>query len=107
MIFICLQAEIRPEKREEWLAGIATYTADVNAEPGSISFECSESLSTPNKFTIVEAFTDTDAGAAHVATPHAKAFFEWMPAVITKKPQIIYQEIEGGWNEMAEVSPLD
>ena len=106
MIFICLQVEIRPEKREEWLPGIAKYTADVNAEPGSISFECSESLDVKNKFTIVEAFKDSDAGSAHVATAHAKAFFEWLPALITKKPSIIYQELDG-WNEMAEVSPVE
>jgi quinol monooxygenase YgiN len=104
VIFICLKAEIRPDKRDEWLAGIARYTADVRAEPGNVSFDCFESLDTPNQFVIVEAFQDSDAGSAHVATDHAKNFFEFFPTVITEVPKIVYQEIDG-WSEMAEVKP--
>jgi quinol monooxygenase YgiN len=106
MIFICLKANIRPEKRDDWLAGIAQYTADVRNEPGNIAFDCYESLDTPNQFVIVESFTDSEAGAAHVATEHAKNFFAFFPSVITETPKIVYQELEGeGWNDMAEVSP--
>ena len=106
MIFIVLRAEIIPDKREDWLAGIARYTADVRAEPGNISFDCYQNVDTPNQFVIVEAFADSDAGASHVATDHAKAFFEFFPTVITETPKIVYQELPGdGWSEMAEVKP--
>lgn len=106
MIFIVLRAEIRPEKRDEWLAGIAGYTAAVRDEPGNISFDYYESCDTPNQFVIVEGFTDSDAGAAHVATEHAKNFFPFFSTVVAKTPQIVYQDLgEGGWNEMAEVRP--
>jgi quinol monooxygenase YgiN len=105
VIFIVLRTEIIPEKREDWLAAIAQYTAAVRAEPGNISFDYYENGDTPNQFVIVEAFRDSDAGAAHVATPHAKAFFDFFPTVITETPKIVYQELPDGWSEMAEVQP--
>lgn len=106
MILIVLKVQIRPDKRDEWLTGIAQYTTDVRNEPGNISFDYFENASNPDEFAIIEVFADGDAGAAHVATQHATDFFAWMPAMITKKPQINYQDLPGdAWSEMAEVSP--
>jgi quinol monooxygenase YgiN len=47
MIFIALRAEIRPEKRDEWLKGIADYTQAVRSEPGNLAFDYYESGTTP------------------------------------------------------------
>ena len=106
MIFIVLRAEIIPEKRDDWLAAIEQYTADVRAEPGNVSFDYYENAQKPNQFVIIENFADSDAGAAHVATEHAKKFFEFFPSVITETPKINYQDLPGdGWSEMAEVKP--
>ena len=106
MILIVLKAQIRPEKRNEWLPGIQQYTANVRQEPGNISFDYYENGENPNEFAIIEAYVDSDAGSAHVATEHAKSFFAWMPAMITERPKINYQALDGeAWSEMAEVSP--
>ena len=106
MILIVLKAQIRPEKRDEWLAGIKQYTADVRREPGNVSFDYYENGDKPNEFAMVETFADSDAGSAHVATEHATKFFAWMPGMITATPQINYQNIDGeAWSEMAEVRP--
>lgn len=106
MILIVLKAQIRPEKRDEWLAGIAQYTADVRKEPGNVSFDYYESVDTPNEFAIVETFADSDAGSAHVATEHAQKFFQLMPKLITETPLINYQDLDGdAWSRMAEVTP--
>jgi len=106
VILIVLKAKIRPEKRDEWLAGIKQYTADVRQEPGNVSFDYYENGQDPNEFAIIETFADGAAGAAHVATEHASTFFAWMPAMITTKPLINYQDLDGeAWSEMAEVSP--
>lgn len=106
MIFIAIKVDIRPDKRDDWLAGIARYTADVRAEPGNLAFDCFESLDTPNQFSILESFADSDAGSAHVGTDHAKAFFAFFPTVVAATPKIVYQELEGeGWGDMAEVQP--
>jgi quinol monooxygenase YgiN len=106
VILIVLKAQIRPEKRDEWLAGIKQYTADVRREPGNVSFDYYENGEVPNEFAIIETFADAEAGSAHVATEHATKFFAWMPAMITEKPRINYQDLDGeAWAEMAEVSP--
>ena len=101
-----------PEGRTHGLFGVEASSQTLRAgsytraEPGNISFDCYENVDTPNQFVIVEAFADSDAGASHVATDHAKAFFEFFPTVITETPKIVYQELPGdGWSEMAEVKP--
>lgn len=106
MILIVLKARIRPEKRDEWLAGIDKYTADVRSEPGNVSFDYYENAQDRNEFVIVEVFADGEAGEAHVATDHAQAFFGAMPAWVAERPKINYQDLDGdAWSEMAEVTP--
>lgn len=106
MILIVLKIQVRPEKRDEWLAGIKQYTADVRQEPGNVSFDYYMHSDDPNEFAIVETFADGAAGSAHVATEHATKFFAWMPAMISSKPKINYQDLDGeAWSEMSEVSP--
>lgn len=106
MILIVLKVKIRPEKRDEWLAGIKQYTSDVRQEPGNVSFDYYENSEDPNEFAIIETFADSDAGSAHVATEHAQNFFPFMSRVVSEKPKINYQDLAGdAWSEMAEVSP--
>jgi quinol monooxygenase YgiN len=106
VILIVLKVKIRPEKRNEWLAGIKQYTADVRQEPGNVSFDYYENSENPNEVAIIETFADSDAGSAHVATEHAQKFFPFMSRVVSEKPKINYQDLAGeAWSEMAEVSP--
>lgn len=106
MILIVVKSQIRPEKRDEWLAGVKQYTADVRQEPGNISFDYYENGEKPNEFVIVEVFADADAGSAHMATEHVQTFFQLMPEMVTEKPLINYQDLSGAaWSEMAEVGP--
>lgn len=106
MILIVLKARIRPEVRDEWLAGVEKYTADVRSEPGNVSFDFYQNGLDPDEFVIVEVFADGEAGSAHVATDHAQAFFGAMPAWVAETPRINYQDLDGqAWSEMAEVTP--
>lgn len=106
MILIVLKAQIRPDKRDEWLAGIKEYTANVRSEPGNLSFDYHENLEKQNEFVIVEVFKDSDAGSAHVSYDHVQKFFPFMSTVVAERPQINYQDIDGDvWTEMAEVTP--
>lgn len=106
MILIVLTAQIRPEKRDEWLNGIKQYTADVRSEPGNVSFDYYENPEKPNEFAIIETYRDGDAGSAHVNTAHAQSFFPFMSTVVAERPKINYQDLDGdAWNEMAEVTP--
>ena len=106
MILIVLKAQIRPDKRDEWLSGISEYKKNVNSEPGNISFDYHENFEKENEFVIVEVFRDGKAGEDHVGTDHAQNFFPFMSTVVSEKPKINHQNIDGdAWNEMAEVSP--
>ncbi len=106
MILIVLKLQIRPEKRDEFLVGVERYTADVRQEPGNVSFDYYESSERANEFAVIETFADGDAGSAHVATEHAQAFFGFLPKMVSERPRINYQDLEGeAWSEMAEVTP--
>jgi quinol monooxygenase YgiN len=108
MILIVLKAQIRPEKRAEWLAGIERYTAQVRSEPGNVSFDYYRNGGDENEFVLVEVFADSAAGDAHVATAHAQEFFPFMSTVVAARPEINYQNLDGAaWSEMAEVTPVD
>ena len=106
MILIVLKAQIRPDKRAEWLDGISEYKKNVNSEPGNISFDYHENLEKENEFVIVEVFRDGRAGEEHVNTEHAQRFFPFMSTVVAERPKINFQDIDGdAWNDMAEVTP--
>ena len=106
MIFVAIRIDVREDKREEYLAGITKYVAEVREEPGNIDFTCFEDTGVPNRFAVLASYVDSAAGEAHVASDHAKWFFGWLPTVVTETPRIVYQELPGeGWSEMAEARP--
>ena len=103
MILINLKIRIRPERRDDWLANIKRYTDAVREEPGSLSFDCYESIETPNEFSIIESFATNAAGEVHVQTDHFKEFLEWFPTVIAAAPKIVNTHVTGdGWTTMSE-----
>lgn len=104
MIFIVFRLDVRPEKREDFLAGITRYCAQVREEPGNLVFDCHEAIEQPNRFVVVANYVDQAAGEAHVGSDHAQAFFAWLPSVVVDVPEIVYQELPGdGWSPMGEV----
>jgi quinol monooxygenase YgiN len=107
MIFIVVRWRIRPELADQWLDIVADFTHATRAEPGNLFFDWSRDVDDPTRYTLVEAFADGDAGAAHVASAHFKAAMDRLPDAVAEKPQIINVEIPGasGWSEMGEVTP--
>jgi quinol monooxygenase YgiN len=106
VILINIVMPIRPEKTDEWLALADSYAKDVNAEEGCLFFKFSRSLTDENEYVCIEGFRDADAGAAHVAQPHVKRFFEAAPDVVSETPQIIYIDTpHDGFGPMGEIQP--
>lgn len=104
MIFVVIRIDIRPEKREDFLAGITKYSAQVREEPGNLIFSCFASVERPDEYAVIANYADQAAGEAHVASEHAQWFFGWLPSVVASVPKIVYQELPGaGWSEMGEV----
>ncbi|MFD3695344.1 putative quinol monooxygenase [Streptomyces sp. NPDC058646] len=106
MIFIAVRFDVRPEHSDNWLALVDDFTRATRDEPGNLFYDWSRSVDDPNKYTLLEAFTDAAAGAAHVGSAHFKAGMEAMAGAIATTPEIINVEVPGqGWNAMAELSP--
>ena len=107
MILIVIKFPVRPDRIEEFRAKADEYAAAVGAEEGSLFFEWSRSVLEPDTFVCIEGFRDSDAGASHVATPHAEAAFDWMSELVAEQPQIIYVDAPdvSGFGPMGEVQP--
>ena len=75
MFSLVVQMEVRPDRREEFLAGMAANAeASVRDEPGCLRFDISSVGGDPNRFFLYELYTDTAAFEAHKAAPH---FAQW------------------------------
>jgi autoinducer 2-degrading protein len=78
MFSLIVQMEVRPGRREEFLAGItANATASVRDEPGCVRFDVCSVDSDENRFVLYELYTDAAAFDAHRAAPH---FAHWRAA---------------------------
>lgn len=107
MIFIAVRFTVRPEHAEEWLSLVGPFTEATRAEPGNLFFDWSRSVDDPSKFTLLEAFADDAAGAAHVQSEHFREGLATMAGVIAETPEIINVNIpdQNGWSPMAELAP--
>jgi quinol monooxygenase YgiN len=105
MIFIVVKFTTLPEHTDAWLGQVDGFTRATRSEPGNLWFEWSRSVDRPDQFVLVEAFRDSDAGAAHVGSAHFRAAMELMPPLLARTPEIVSTEVEQtGWNEMGELT---
>ena len=75
MFSLVVQMEVRPGRREEFLAGMtANAEAAVRDEPGCLRFDVSAVAGDPHRFFLYELYTDAAAFEAHKASPH---FAQW------------------------------
>lgn len=75
MFSLVVQMEVRPGRREEFLAGMsANAEATVRDEPGCLRFDVSAVDGDENRFFLYELYADAAAFEAHKASPH---FAQW------------------------------
>ena len=75
MFSLVVQMEVRPDRREQFLAGMsANAEASVRDEPGCLRFDVCSVADDPHRFVHYELYTDAAAFAAHKASPH---FARW------------------------------
>jgi autoinducer 2-degrading protein len=75
MFSLVVQMQVRPDRREEFLAGMAANAeASVRDEPGCLRFDVSAVAADANRFFLYELYTDAAAFEAHKASPH---FAQW------------------------------
>jgi quinol monooxygenase YgiN len=75
MFSLVVQMEVRPGRREEFLAGMtANAEASVRDEPGCLRFDICSVDGDEHRFVLYELYRDAEAFAAHKAAPH---FARW------------------------------
>ncbi|MFC8917163.1 putative quinol monooxygenase [Streptomyces sp. NPDC047821] len=107
MIFIAVRFTVRPEYSDRWLTLVDDFTRATRAEPGNLFYDWSRDVDDPNRFVLLEAFADAEAGAAHVDSDHFRAGIEAMAGAIATTPEIINVDLPDrrGWDAMAELTP--
>ncbi|MGY1836112.1 putative quinol monooxygenase [Blastococcus sp. SYSU DS0510] len=75
MFSLVVQMQVRPGKREEFLAGMAANAeASVRDEPGCLRFDVCAVEGDEHRFLLYELYTDAGAFEAHKRAPH---FAQW------------------------------
>ncbi|RST16602.1 antibiotic biosynthesis monooxygenase [Streptomyces sp. WAC05374] len=107
MIFIAVRFTVRPEYSDRWLTLVDDFTRATRAEPGNLFYDWSRDVDDPDRFVLLEAFADAEAGAAHVGSDHFRAGLEAMAGAIATTPEIINVDLPDrrGWDAMAELTP--
>ena len=89
MFSLVVQMQVRPDRREEFLAGMAANAeASVRDEPGCLRFDVSAVAADGNRFFLYELYTDAEAFEAHKASPHFARWREIAERVLVPGSQV-------------------
>ena len=70
MIVVHAKIPVRPDKRDDFLGAVGPLVEATRQEEGNISYECFESVETPNLFAMVEEWQSQEALDAHMRAEH-------------------------------------
>ena len=105
MIFITAKFRVRPEYAERWPEIAGEFTRATRGEPGCLWFDWSRSLDDATEYVLVEAFRDTEAGAAHVQSEHFRAAQATLPPHLAETPRIVNFTIpQDDWSLLGEMA---
>lgn len=105
MIFITAKFRIKPEYADQWPEIAGAFTRATRAEPGCLWYDWSRSVEDPNEYVLVEAFHDSEAGAAHVHSAHFATAQQTLPPYLSETPRIINADLpQDGWSLLGEMS---
>jgi quinol monooxygenase YgiN len=109
MISITAKFRVKAAHIEDWPNITKAFTEATRAEPGCLWFEWSQSQDDAAEFVLVEAFVDTEAGAAHVSSDHFKRAQQELPGHLVETPRIVHfndPEISG-WSPLGELAVVN
>ncbi len=84
MFIAAVHVYIKPDKVDEFIAGIKANHEGSIAEPGCLRFDVAQSKEDPTEFILWECYRDEAARDAHRATPHYQAFKASMPELMSR-----------------------
>ena len=106
MHIVIAQFDVKPEHREEWLAGMHDNALTTRrTDPGSVRFDVIQDEEHPNRFFLYEVCKDRAAFEAHLQAPHFLRFQarweEWLaqPLIMhcRRGSNILPQDDEPAW----------
>jgi quinol monooxygenase YgiN len=104
VIFITAKFRVRPDHADNWPDITRAFTDATRAEPGNLWFDWSRSVDDPTEYVLVEAFRDSESGAAHVESDHFKESTATLPAYLVETPRIVSQMVDQtDWSELGEM----
>jgi quinol monooxygenase YgiN len=104
VIFITAKFRVRSDDADRWPDVVRSFTAATRAEPGCLWFEWSRSLEDPTEYVLVEAFSDDQAGAAHVQSDHFSAARRDLPSHLVETPRIVNVTVpQKDWSLLGEL----
>jgi quinol monooxygenase YgiN len=88
MIYVSGLAQVKPDKRAEWLQLIHETLPHSKAEAGCIAYSMYEDEFVPNHFLFYEVWESREVLALHFKTPHIARFMSEGIPMLTQKPEI-------------------
>jgi len=92
MIGVIATLPIQDKKMDEAIDLIKELMVSVAKEEGTLSYTMNRDKARPNTIVIMERYRDPAALDYHSSTPHFKAFFKGIGAVLAGKPEINVME---------------
>jgi quinol monooxygenase YgiN len=85
---LLVQAQVKPEFREDVLSAAKTNFPFTIAEPGCEAFFQTTSADNPNELVFFEVFSSTEAHEVHLTQDYAEAFFAVLEGKLLSPPNI-------------------
>jgi autoinducer 2-degrading protein len=79
--------EVKPERREDFLAAMDKAMAESAKEPGVVSFAILVDRQDPNRFTAVDVYADEAAYLAHLDAPQTRWLIDALDGVLIGSPR--------------------
>lgn len=95
MIIVAGHLTIDPDHRDTALAAIATCVAATRAEPGNLEYRFSPDLDEPDRLNLIERWSDEQAMAEHMATPHLAEFMGAIVPCLGGSAEVIRYDVSG------------
>jgi quinol monooxygenase YgiN len=78
--------DVKPERREDFLAAMDRAMAESAKEPGVLSFAILVDRENSNRFTAVDVYADEAAYLAHLAAPQTRWLVDALDGVLVVPP---------------------
>ncbi len=92
MIAVIAKLPVKPEARDDAIAGVKSLMAKVAEEEGTLHYTLNIDQNNPDVLVFIERYTDMDALGRHSSTPHFQEFMGKVGSFMAGPPEIVTLE---------------